>query len=149
MEILLELLLSDSGFKDCSPICILKFWHLLPWPAVQPEVGRDIGTRSAALRPAPFRQPREDVEVEGGPGEADGLPAEGAGGGLAADVLEALPAEGVPVAADEGRQSPVPVVLVRADRALLGPSQEAAPFHLFVLLRYYINPTGKTPKKIF
>ena len=107
---------------------------------MQPEVGRDIGTLpTTALRPAPFRQPREDFEVEGGAGKANWLPAEGAVGGLAADVLEALPADGVPVAADEGRQSPVPVVRVRADGALLGPSQNAAPFHLLFCCDIYIN----------
>ena len=117
--------------------CALKCRRILP---LQPEVGRDIGTLpTTALRPAPFRQPREYFEVEGGPGEVNGLPAEGAAGGLAADVLEALPADGVPVAADEGRQSPVPVVRVRADGALLGPSQNAAPFHLLFCCDIYIN----------
>ena len=76
--------------------------------------------------------------------EADRLPAEGAAVGLATNVLETLPADGMLVSADEGRQSPVPVVLIRADRALFG-SQEAALFHICILLLYLLATAGNTP----
>ena len=136
-------------FIQLPPICALKFLRLLPLPDVEPEVGTDIGMLlTVDFRPAPFREPREDVEVEGGAGEVDGLPAEGALGGLAADVLEALPADGVPVAADEGRQPPVSVVLIHADGALLGPSQNAAPFHFLLCCDLFLTTTGKTHTSI-
>lgn len=89
--------------------------------AVEPDVDRDIATQllPASLQLVSFGQPREDLEVESSPGEVDGLPAEWTVGSLVADVVEALPTNGVLVAADDSGQSPVLVVLVGTDCAFL------------------------------
>ena len=48
--------------------------------------------------------------VDGGPAKVDGLPAEGAVGCPIPDVVEALPADGVLVVADEGGEPPISIV---------------------------------------
>ena len=56
--------------------------------------------------------------VDGGPAKVDGLPAKGAVGYPIPNVVEALPADGVLVVADEGGEPPISIVGVGADGAL-------------------------------
>ena len=125
IEVVVWLIVLGRGSEDrpClvpSSICNRKGWLRIYLSAVEPDVDRDIATQvPASLHLVSFGQPREDLDVESSPGEVDGLPAEGAVGRLMVDVLEALPADGMLVAADDSGQSPVSVVLVGTDRTFL------------------------------
>ena len=121
-----------------SSTYIRKCWNCFPLSTVEPEIGRDIRTLpTAALHLVPFRQLHEYFLIESGPFEVSGLSAEGAVGGLVGDVFEALPTDGVLIAADEDRQTYYPIVFIRANGAFLGYSQKATPFHF--LFCHYID----------